>query len=357
MEGSESTEKKILVVDDSNFNLKVASDLLRKIAKPILVPSGERALLFLQKNQPDLILLDINMPGMSGFDVMKKIMENPKWKEIPVIFLTANQDAETEVECFKLGAVDFIVKPFQPDVVLHRVNRALEMEDYRRNLHGIIDQKVKQIEMMQYEIIIGLANLIEDRDGGTGEHVKRTSQYVSLLAMAAQDRGLFDGRLTEQYIYNLIKAAPMHDIGKISVPDAILQKPGKLTDEEFEVMKTHTTEGGRIVWNTLEFLEDTDYLKIAFNVAKYHHERWDGRGYPDHLKGEEIPLEARFMALADVFDALSTKRCYKDAFPLDKVYAIIAEGSGTQFDPILADLFCQLRPETEAILLDFGENI
>lgn len=211
------------------------------------------------------------------------------------------------------------------------------------------DPAIRQLSRHHRETVMGFANLIENRDGNTGGHIKRTSLYVELIAKELRDRGMYNRVLTKDYIENLIKAAPMHDIGKISVPDAVLQKPGKLTKEEFEIMKLHAPDGAKIIRETFRNLGNEEYRKMACEVARHHHEKWNGGGYPDGLKGEDIPLCARIMAVADVFDAVSEKRCYREAMPLDKCFDIIRQGSGTDFDPVIADLFLDIREKVEEI--------
>ncbi len=211
---------------------------------------------------------------------------------------------------------------------------------------------LKELGHYQSEMIMGFATLVESRDDSTGGHVRRTSQYVELLTKGLRSRGHYREILTKDYMQNLIMAAPMHDIGKISVPDGILRKPGKLTDEEFEKMKVHAESGGKIIQDTFGHLSDEQYKNIAYQVARYHHEKWNGKGYPEGLKGEEIPLCARIMAIADVFDAVSEKRCYREALPLDECFRIIEEGSGVSFEPVLVDVFLKLRPQVEEIYKD-----
>lgn len=211
---------------------------------------------------------------------------------------------------------------------------------------------LKEVANYQSEMIMGFATLVESRDDSTGGHVRRTSQYVELLTKGLRDSGHYREILTRDYMHNLIMAAPMHDIGKISVPDGILRKPGKLTDEEFEKMKVHAESGGKIIQDTFGHLSDEQYKDIAYQVARYHHEKWNGKGYPEGLKGEEIPLCARIMAIADVFDAVSEKRCYREALPMDECFRIIEEGKGTSFEPVLVDVFLKLRPQVEEIYKD-----
>ena len=200
------------------------------------------------------------------------------------------------------------------------------------------------------DMVMGFATLVENRDGSTGGHIHRTTTYVEMLARELKNKGLFRDELTENYINNLVMAAPMHDIGKIAIPDAILKKPAKLTDEEFEMMKTHSKKGSEIIEETFKTMGDDEYGKIAYQVARYHHEKWNGKGYPDGLMRKEIPLCARVMAVADVFDAVSAKRCYRDAMPLDKCFEIIENGSGQDFDPFIAEVFLGMREEITGIV-------
>lgn len=215
---------------------------------------------------------------------------------------------------------------------------------------------LKELSHFHTETVMGFANLIENRDNNTGGHIKRTSRYVELIADELRSRGYYNDVLTKDYVTNLLKAAPMHDIGKIAVSDAVLRKPGKLTDEEFAEMKTHSAMGGDIIRETFRNLGDEEFRKTAFEVARYHHEKWNGRGYPDGLKRKDIPLCARIMAVADVFDAVSEKRCYRDAMPLDKCFSIIEQGSGQDFDPLIAEIFLEMRDKVEKVHSEFAER-
>lgn len=215
------------------------------------------------------------------------------------------------------------------------------------NLLSTLLRKEEQLAHSHNEMVMGFATLVENKDGSTGGHIKRTSTYVKLLAEELRNRGIYSEELTDEYLENLYRAAPMHDIGKIAVPDVVLQKPGKLTDEEFEIIKSHTLKGGEIIKETFGHLENEQYTHMAYEVARYHHEKWNGKGYPDGLKRKEIPLCARIMAIADVFDAVSEKRCYRDAMPLDQCFEIIADGSGQAFEPLLAEVFLDIREKVE----------
>ena len=346
--------KTILVVDDDKMNLMMAKNLLSKKYRIVTVNSGKMALTYLERNIPDLMLLDLMMPEITGFDVMEKLNEKEEWKKIPVICLTADIDNATEVQCFEMGAIDFIVKPFSPAIMLSRVQRTLELESYKKDLEGAVKEQAeeilkKNIKIMkiQREVIVSMANLIESRDGSTGEHVKRTAIFVKLIAQNLMENHMFEETFTKEYFENVCKAAPMHDIGKITVPDYILKSTGNLSDEEFKIMKNHSVEGGKIIRETLGKIEDQNYIDIAANMATYHHEKWDGSGYPEGRSGEDIPLCARIMAVADVFDALAFKRYYKDALSLDATFDIIEESCGTHFDPVVADALCNVRGKIE----------
>lgn len=215
---------------------------------------------------------------------------------------------------------------------------------------------VEELSRYHNEMVMGFATLVENKDGSTGGHIRRTSLYVRMLAEELQRRGCYGDVLTKDYMKNLSKAAPMHDIGKIAVPDVILQKPGKLTKEEFEIMKLHAVNGGHIIQETFGHLGDEQYAQMAYQVARYHHEKWNGKGYPEGLAGERIPLCARIMAIADVFDAVSQSRCYRKAMPLEQCFAIIAEGSGQDFDPVLAEIFLEIKDKVEEIYRSEGQE-
>ena len=342
----------ILVVDDDSANLMLAQKILGGESRIAAANSGPAALKYLGKNRPDVILLDINMPEMDGFETMEQLKIMKDINTIPVIFLTADKSTETETKCFQVGAFDFVGKPFVPDILKSRVKRALELEQYHNSLETLVKEQAEQlmerskrIGEIQENVIVGLANLIESRDGSTGKHVKNTQGYVELIVGELSGRGLFADILDEEYMQNTCKAAPLHDIGKIKIPDSILQKPGKLTPEEYETMKKHTVYSTDVIKGIIGDVENEEYVRVASDIAMYHHERWDGTGYPAGLKGEEIPLCARIMAVADVFDALYEERCYKQPVrPMEKVLGILEEGKGLQFDPVIVEIFIGMEP-------------
>lgn len=346
-------KKTILVVDDDRMNLMMAQKLLAEDYHIAAVNSGELALRYLGKNQPDLVLLDIQMPVMDGLEVMQRLQENEQWKKIPVIFLTADRTEETEETCFRMGAVDYIGKPFVPAIMMQRIHRTLELEDYRKNLEHMVELQLQRITQLQQDIIFSMANLIESRDGTTGEHVKRTSGYVNLLVQKMKEQGLYSEMMTPDYIDYLRKAAPLHDIGKIAIPDAVLQKPGKLTKEEYEMIQIHAEEGGRLIRENMSRIAEQEFVEIACDMAACHHEKWAGGGYPKGIKGEEIPLSARILAIADVFDALVSERQYKPGMPLEKAFAILEEERGKSFEPELLDVFLGAEDELREMLREY----
>lgn len=336
----------LLIVDDDKTNLSAAKNALSDNYKITAVTSGEQALKFLKNNTCDLILLDINMPEMDGFQVMEKIKANPERADIPIIFLTADNDPQTESRCLEKGALDFIAKPFVLNVMMSRISRLLELEALRKDLAGQLEERTRHIKHIQEMMIMGMASMVESRDLSTGGHIKRTSMVVEIFAARLSRENPL---LSKSFLEKVIRAAPMHDLGKIAVDDVILRKQAKFTPEEYNEMKKHSAEGARIVKQILEGIEEEEFVKIAVNVAHYHHEKWDGTGYPEGLSGEEIPLEARIMALADVFDALVSARCYKDAFPYDEAFGIIEKSFGTHFDPQLGKIFLECRPQLEEL--------
>lgn len=348
----------ILVVDDDSANLMLAQKILGGRYRVAAANSGAVAFKYLEKNRPDLILLDINMPEMSGFEAIEKLKNNEAYSSIPVIFLTADKSTETETKCFQAGAVDFVGKPFVPEVLISRVKKTLELEKYRSNLEEIIreqtsllEERANRINEIQNHVIVGMANLIESRDGSTGKHVKNTQLYVSMIMDELKRLEYFTETLDDEYIQNVCKAAPLHDIGKIKIPDAILQKPGRLTEEEFMEMKMHTSYSTEIIESIIGDVEDEKYVQIVCDIALYHHERWDGTGYPKGLMAEQIPLSARIMAVADVFDALYEERCYKSPIrPARRVLDILEKGKSTQFDPVIVDVFVGLENKLKEVL-------
>ncbi len=343
-------KKTVLVIDDDKSNLIMAQRLLSDEYRVAAVNSGEKGFEYLEKNDPSLILLDIQMPQMNGFEVMEKLRAHERWCKIPVIFLTADKSSETEEKCFDMGAVDYIGKPFVPQIMRKRVMRTIELEEYRKSLERMVMTQLAQITRMQHDIIVSMANVIESRDGTTGEHVKRTSKYTMLLAEKMIEKGLYAEELTVQLLESMRNGAPLHDIGKITIPDSVLTKPGKLTVEEYDVIKTHAKAGADMIRDNMSQMVSESFLKVACDMAQYHHEKWNGKGYPEGLKGEEIPLTARILAVTDVYDALVSKRQYKEGMTIEEAFAIMEKDRGENFEPEILDVFFDLREELERLL-------
>lgn len=355
----------ILIVDDTPENLLLLSELLQPHYQVRAASSGRRALQVATTNPiPDLILLDVMMPEMDGYAVLAHLQADPRTASIPVIFVTALDRTSDEERGLKLGAVDYISKPIKPMIVLARVKAHIELKAARdllqnRNatLEAEVAKRMQENLLIQDVSIRALAHLAEIRDPETGNHLRRTQAYIKVLAQHLREHPRFADFLTEQNIQAMVKSAPLHDIGKVGIPDHILLKPGKLTPEEWEIMKTHS----RLGRDAIEQAErDTDqpveFLRMAKDIAHYHHEKWDGSGYPSGLAGEAIPISARLMALADVFDALIARRAYKEPFPFQKAATIIREGRDNHFDPAIVDAFQAEMDKFEAISVRHADS-
>ncbi len=355
----------VLVVDDTPDNLSLMSDLLRTDYKVKLAPSGERALQIVGgESKPDLILLDIMMPDMDGYEVLRRLQFNPDTEDIPVIFLTAMSAADDESIGLELGAVDYITKPINPAIVMARVRNHLQLKrarDYLAHHNHLLEQEVasrtRAMAELQDATIRAMASLAETRDNETGNHIRRTQHYVEALARKLQSHPRFKDDLTDQTIETIFKSAPLHDIGKVGIPDRILLKPGKLTPEEFEIMKTHTTLGrDAITAAEADGMQNNPFFRYAKEITYSHQEKWDGSGYPEGLMGNTIPLSARLMAVADVYDALISERVYKAAFTHEAAVEIIRDGRGSHFDPDMVDAFLTLSEEFRAIAQRFADD-
>jgi putative two-component system response regulator len=338
----------LLVIDDSQENIYVLSGLLRPQYRVLAATSGEAGLRLAECDmRPDLILLDVMMPGMDGYEVLAKLRENPATREIPVIFITAVVGAEDEDKGLQLGAVDYITKPIKPVVVHARVRTQLQAKqarDWMKNQNAMLEAEVSRRmadnNLIQKLSISALAHLAETRDPETGNHLRRTQGYVKQLAESLRNHPRFAHILTDHYIDLLTLSAPLHDIGKVGIPDSILLKRGMLTKEEWVVMRTHAKLGSDAIESAERDIEKPlEFLTLAKEIALYHHEKWNGKGYPNGLAGDSIPLSARLMAIADVFDALISVRVYKPAFSFSKSHDIIVEWRGHHFDPDITDAF------------------
>ena len=359
------TKPTVLVVDDSPDNLTLLNELLKDDYKVKLANSGEKALKLAQSGKPpDLILLDIMMPVMDGFEVCRQLMLNPVTWHIPVIFLTAKVTVEDEKRGFDLGAVDYITKPISPPIVMARVKNHLERKaraDFLRDksdfLEIEVDKRTREVMAIQDVTILAMASLAETRDSDTGNHIRRTQFYVKVLAEQLRNPPRFAATLSDRYITMLFKSAPLHDIGKVGIPDRILLKPGRFEPHEFEIMKTHTTLGRDAIEHAEQSLGmQVEFLSMAKEIALSHQEKWDGSGYPEGLAGDTIPPSARLMAIADVYDALISRRVYKEAMSHQTAVDVITQGRGTHFDPDMVDAFLALRSEFKAIAARYADS-
>ncbi len=374
---NQDDQRTVLVVDDQPVNLEVIGGLLQPHYRVKVANSGERALRIAESiPQPDLILLDVMMPEMDGYGVLLHLRKHDATRDIPVIFVTAMDADEDEEKGLKLGAVDYITKPIRPAILMARVKNHLELKqarDWLQDQNGYLESEVsrrmRENELIKDVSLQALATLAESRDMETGNHIRRTQRYVELLARKLQTLPKHRDHLTEERIRMISKAAPLHDIGKVGIPDQILRKPGKLTADEWQIMKTHAQIGADAIRDAMtralsgnehgqerdQIAKSLPFMEMAEQIASGHHEKWDGSGYPKGLSGDAIPLPARLMALADVFDALSCRRVYKDAFPIEEVDRIIGEGRGTHFDPDLVDAYFDLHVEFVEIAKKFSD--
>ena len=347
----------ILVVDDTPANLQLLASVLKERGyKTRPVPSGMLALQAALIEPPDLILLDINMPDMNGFEVCQSLKADEKLKDIPVIFISALNEVLDKVKAFAVGGVDYITKPFQFDEGQARVDTHLklwhlqqELEKHNRQLGKLVQTQVKKISDTQMAMIFALAKLAESRDDDSGKHLERVQAFCKKLAEGLAQRSRLGGQVDSKFVENIFYASPLHDIGKVAIPDRIVLKPGKLTPEEFEVMKTHAELGAEKLEAVQRQFPGNALLDMGIAIAKFHHEKWNGDGYPQGLAGEAIPLSARIMAVVDVYETLRAKRCYKPAFTHEESTSIIVSSSGTHFDPEIVKVFIELKEDFRAI--------
>jgi putative two-component system response regulator len=364
---SENFHQTILIVDDNPENILLLGEILKSKYNVKAATTGKKALEILWKNNPpDLVLMDVVMPGMDGFEVCKLLKGRASSQNIPVIFVTALGESLDETKGFDIGGVDYITKPFQPSTVLARVKTHLTLHDQNRVLEEKVVARTQSLATSAQALndtqdvtIYALATLAEYRENETGSHILRTQRYVKALARHLMGKEKFKKFLNPEIIELLYKSAPMHDIGKVGVPDGILLKPGKLTPEEFEVMKKHTEYGLEVIIKSEQTLgvdPKTSFLRFAREIAYTHQEKWDGSGYPEGMKGEQIPLSGRIMAIADVYDALISKRVYKPPISHDATVRIIEHGRGSHFDPDMVDAFLEVKEEFRQIALNFVED-
>ena len=341
-------QKVIFVVDDNSTNLSMAEEALEKQYQVMTLSSAAKMFKLLEKVTPDLILLDIEMPEMSGFEAMQRLKAGDSYANIPVIFLTGLTDAANEAYGIELGAVDFIAKPFSEPVLLNRIRNHLDIDGMIRERTAQLSERTVQLVRLQNGIVHVLADLVENRDKDTDGHIDRTTSYLKILTSAIAESGLYADEMRGWDLDLIVSSARLHDIGKIAIPDAILNKPSPLTREEFETMKTHTSEGERIIDQIVFRTGDAEFLRNAKLSAGYHHERWDGSGYPYGAKGADIPLQGRIVAFVDVYDALISARPYKEPLTEEEAVRIIMDGAGSHFDPNIADVFYKVKDKFEA---------
>ncbi len=338
------TKQTILIVDDLPENIDVLNSILKDQYQVKVALNGERALKIVRGDSPpDIILLDIMMPGMDGYEVCRQLKADYATRNIPVIFVTAKGEVEDETKGLKVGAVDYITKPVSPPVVKARVRTHLALYDQNRELEHQVQLRTSELHETRLEIIRRLGRAAEYKDNETGLHIIRMSHYVRLIAEAAG--------LSEPHVDILYNAAPMHDIGKIGIPDHILLKPGKLDSDEWEIMMTHAAIGAQIIGD-----HDSELLQLAAKICLTHHEKWNGTGYPNGLSGADIPIEGRIVAIADVFDALTSERPYKKAWTVEKACDLIGSERGQHFDPQLVDNFCGVLPDILEIKEKYAEG-
>lgn len=347
---------KILVVDDTKTNIEVLEGILSNDYDMYVALNGKKAIMLTEKVKPDLILLDVMMPEMDGYETLKQMRIQGLVDNTPVIFLTAKADSKSEQTGLDLGAVDYITKPFNPDLVRLRIKNQLEFKHQRDHLKDIVNEQTKTLRRTVNVLLTSLGALAEHRDTDTGEHIKRTQVLVEMLANKLRVHPNFAEAIPNQdFVDFYASAAPLHDIGKVGIPDEILHKPGRLDENERAVMSEHPQIGFDVLTRATRELGGNPLIKIAADITLYHHERWDGLGYPTKKKGAEIPVGARLMAVADVYDALVSRRPYKEPFPHDVAVNEIKKGSGTQFDPDVVNAFMEIESELPSIYDKFKD--
>jgi putative two-component system response regulator len=339
----ENNEPTILIVDDAKTNIDILLALLGDDYDLAVAMGGESALSIVEEDPPDLILLDVMMPGMDGYEVCRRLKANPSTRNIPVIFVTAMSEVADETKGFEIGAVDYITKPISPPIIEARVKTHLALYDQNRVLDEKVRLRTAELNATRLDVIRRLGTAAEYKDNETGLHVVRMSYYAQLISRAAG--------FSEEHAEIVFIAAPMHDIGKIGIPDHILRKPGELDNQEWETMKKHTTIGVEILGD-----QESELMDMARLIALTHHEKWNGTGYPHGLSGEDIPIEGRVVSLADVFDALTSDRPYKKAWPVEDAVALINKESGEQFDPRLVIGFNKALPEILEVRDTYSER-
>ena len=358
--------KTIFLVDDHIANLKIGASALTELYNVTTLNSGAKLLKMLEKNSPDMILLDIDMPEMSGYEAIRHIKSNEKTKHIPVMFLTGQTDNQSELEGLSLGAIDYITKPFSPPLLLKRIEvhllvesqknelmeqkheliiKSEELEKFNTNLQDMVNERTQTVIELQNAVIKTMAELVEYRDEVTGTHIEATQNYLRIMVEALIRNNLYKEEVSLWDVELILQSAQLHDVGKIAIEDSILRKPGMLSPEEYEKIKTHAIFGETVIEKIKKSTTNHDFLEQAQIMAITHHEKWDGSGYPNGLKGTEIPLQGRLMAIVDVYDTLVSERPYKRAFHHEEAVEIIKGSGGSHFDPDLVELFLTVSDE------------
>ena len=346
---------KILIIDDDMTVTEIMQDMLISVGYDVVSLNESRNSVMMAKEYcPDLILLDVNMPHLNGFEVCVLLKQDKELENIPVLFLSGLNATKEKLEGFNVGGVDYITKPFQYEEVFARVKSHLQLRTLQHTLEyqKLVEEKIRSLSEAQSATIFAMAKLAESRDEDTGGHLKRVREYCRLLAEALKGSPSYSPHITPELIDCIQHAAPLHDIGKVAIPDSILLKPGRLTLEEFEIMKTHSSIGAENMQVVYNNYPENAFVGMGIEIALYHHERWDGRGYPDGLVGVNIPLSARIMAIADVYDALRSDRCYRKGFIHEETMGIMREGDGSHFDPEIMKYFFELEDIFQQIQSD-----
>jgi len=350
-------ESRVLVVDDTPDNILVLREILGKECCVLAALSGPEALLVASKDPPpDLILLDVLMPGMDGYEVCRLLKARERTRDIPILFVTTLCDEQDESLGLALGAVDYITKPLRPSVILARVRNHLRLKAHQDHLEELVEERTRLLSQTQDVAILSMAALAETRDNELGGHFLRTQHSAMILAQELSTLPEYGRYFRDVPFDTFFKSIPLHDVGKVGIPDNILFKPGKLTPGEFEIMKLHTVHGRDILRRAESHITGNSFLAVARDVAYTHHERWDGAGYPQGLCGEAIPVPGRIMAVVDVYDALISTRVYKKPIPHSQAVSIIAQGSGTHFDPAVADVFNECRETIRDLSLAYADD-
>jgi len=353
----------VMIIDDTPANLKLLQDILLAEQYRVMVfPSGRLALKAALKNPPDVVLMDIMMPEMDGYETCQQFKKQISLKDIPIIFISALSNPQDKVKAFVHGGVDYITKPFQAEEVIARVRthvklrgmqKSLQRENY--DLEELVIAKVREVTVAQLAVVSALAKLTESRDNETGKHSERVQSFCKILAEELFRNSPYMVCIDQEFIENIYSVAPLHDIGKVGIPDTVLLKPGKYTPDEFEIMKSHVLIGSNTLIDVRKKYPENSYLNMAIEITRYHHEKWNGTGYPEGLKGDSIPLSARILAVADVYDALRSARPYKQAFTHQVCVTIILEDSGKQFDPEIIQAFICVESEFDRIFQELSE--